>query len=222
LSALVSLQGLSISDFDQALEEVVPEDILSEPLEGEIPTICSEVPDGGIMLHDSSGQEVTQVVSHTSSTLEGGLPCKSVDLGLPAPMDVAEGSSALEVAAAEGPAPEGGAGSDLAPEGVGAGSLSAASMDVHIGSPPVWSEEAVVMHVSTALAGQVALKACEPDGRSLPPADGAEVPPSHALEIIPADLPSSSHAPTLPSLGLPLFLSNLQVSQLFAFYCSYW
>jgi hypothetical protein len=31
LSALVSLQGLSISDFDQALEEVVPEDILSEP-----------------------------------------------------------------------------------------------------------------------------------------------------------------------------------------------
>jgi hypothetical protein len=29
LSALVGLQGLSISDFDQALEEVVPEDILS-------------------------------------------------------------------------------------------------------------------------------------------------------------------------------------------------
>jgi hypothetical protein len=29
LSALVSLQGLSISDFDQVLEEVVPEDMLS-------------------------------------------------------------------------------------------------------------------------------------------------------------------------------------------------
>ena len=28
LSALISLQGLSISDFDQALEEVIPEDIL--------------------------------------------------------------------------------------------------------------------------------------------------------------------------------------------------
>jgi hypothetical protein len=40
LSALVSLQGLSISDFDQALEEVVPEDILSEPPEADIPTIC--------------------------------------------------------------------------------------------------------------------------------------------------------------------------------------
>jgi hypothetical protein len=29
LLALVSLQGLSVSDFDQALEEVIPEDILS-------------------------------------------------------------------------------------------------------------------------------------------------------------------------------------------------
>jgi hypothetical protein len=75
---------------------------------------------------------------------------------------------------------------------------------------------------STALAGQIALEANEPDARSLPPADGAEVSPSHALEIIPADLPSSSHAPTLPTLGLPLLLSNLQVSQFFAFYCLYW
>jgi hypothetical protein len=31
LSAHVSLQGLSITDFNQALEEVIPEDILSEP-----------------------------------------------------------------------------------------------------------------------------------------------------------------------------------------------
>jgi hypothetical protein len=117
------------------------------------------------MLHDSVGQEVTRVVSRASSTLEGGLPCKSVDPGLPAPMDVAEGSSALEVAAAEGPTPK----------GVGAGSLSAASMDVHVGSPPVRSEEAVVTHVSTALADQVTLEASEPDARCLSHADGAEV-----------------------------------------------
>jgi hypothetical protein len=32
LSALVSLQELSITDCDQALEDVVPEDMLSEPL----------------------------------------------------------------------------------------------------------------------------------------------------------------------------------------------
>jgi hypothetical protein len=222
LSALVSLQGLSISDFDQALEEVVPEDILSEPPEADIPTICSEVPDGGLMLHDSAGQEVTRVVSCALSTLEGSLPCKSVDPSPSAPKDMAEGSSALEVATVEGLAPEGGASSDPAPEGVGAGSLSAASMDVHIGSPPVRSEEAAVTHVSAALAGLVALEASKPDARSLLPADGAKVPPSHALDIIPADLPSSSNVPTLPTLGLPMFLSNLQVSQIFAFYCSYW
>jgi hypothetical protein len=52
LSALVSLQGLSISDSDQALEEVIPEYILSEPLEADIPIICSEVPDGGLSLLD--------------------------------------------------------------------------------------------------------------------------------------------------------------------------
>jgi hypothetical protein len=43
LSALVSLQGLSISDFDQAPEEVIPEDILLEPPKTNIPTICSVV-----------------------------------------------------------------------------------------------------------------------------------------------------------------------------------
>jgi hypothetical protein len=203
LSALVSLQGLSMSDFDQALEEVVPEDILSEPPEADNPTIYSEVLDGGLLPHDSTGQEVTRVVSRASSTLEGGLPCENANLSHPAPMDMAEESSALEVAAAEGPAPE----------GVGAGSLSAASMDVHVGSPPVWSEEVEVTHLSTALACLVTLEASEPDARSLPTADGVEIPPSHAFDIIPADLPSSSNAPTLPALGLPLFLSYLQVSQ---------
>jgi hypothetical protein len=73
LSALVSLQGLSISGFDQALEEVISEDIVSEPLKADIPTICSAVPDGGLSLHDSSGQEVSRVVSRASSTLEGSL-----------------------------------------------------------------------------------------------------------------------------------------------------
>jgi hypothetical protein len=105
LSALVSLQGLSISNFDQALEEVVLEDILSEPPEADILTIYSEVLDGGLLLHDSAGQEVTQVVSRTLSTLEGCLPCESNDPSHPAPMDVAKESPALEVAAVGGPAP---------------------------------------------------------------------------------------------------------------------
>jgi hypothetical protein len=241
LLALVSLQGLSISDFDQALEEVIPEDIVSEPPKADIPTICSEVPDGGLLLLDSAGQEVTRVVSRASSTLEGSLPCKDSDPSHPTPMEVAEAPSALEVAAAEDPAPEGGTGSEPAPEdvvgsnlapegsaggnpaseGVQACSLSTASMDVHIGSPPIPSEEVTVIRASTALTGQVALEVSEPDARSLLPAGGAEVTPSRALEIIPGDLPSSSHAPALSALGLPLFLTNLQVSQPFALYCSY-
>jgi hypothetical protein len=59
LSALISLQGLSILDFDQALEEVILEGILLESPEADVPTICSGVSDGGLLLHDSTGQEVT-------------------------------------------------------------------------------------------------------------------------------------------------------------------
>jgi hypothetical protein len=242
LSALVSLQGLSISDFDQALEEVILEDILSEPHEANIPTICSEVPDGGLLLPDSARQEVTLVVSRASSTLEGSLPCKNADSSHPTPMEATEGPSALEVAAAEDLAPEGGTGSDPAlkgvagsnlaleggvggnpaPKGIGACSFSTASMDVHIGSPSVRPKEVTVTRVSMAFTGQVTLEVSEPDARSLLSVGGAEVTPIRALEIVPADLPSSNHAPALPALGLPLFLSNLQVSQHFALYCSYW
>jgi hypothetical protein len=232
LSALVSLQGLSISDFDQALEEVIPEDILSEPPKADIPTICLEVPNGGLSLLDSAEQEVTQVVSHASSTLEGGLACKDADPSYPTPMEVVEGPSALEVAAAEDPTLEGGGGSypapegvtgsdptpvgsasgDPAPKGVQACSLSNASMDVHIGSSPIRSEEVMAARASTTLTGQVALEVGEPDAKSLLSIGGAEVTPGSALEIVPADLPSSSHAPAPPALGLPLFLSNLEVS----------
>jgi hypothetical protein len=48
LSALVSLQGLSISDFDQALEEVIPEDMLSEPTTDDVMVVCLEVPNVGL------------------------------------------------------------------------------------------------------------------------------------------------------------------------------
>jgi hypothetical protein len=130
---------------------------------------------------------------------------------------MAEGASALEVATREGPAPEGGAGSDLAPEGVGAGSFFAASMDVHVGSPPVQSKEPAVTRLSAALAGLVTLEANDPDARSLPPVDEAKVSPSCAFDIVPADIPSTRNAPILPALGLPLFLSNLQVNPLLFF-----
>jgi hypothetical protein len=85
--------------------------MLSEPPEDDIPAIYSEVLDGGLLLLDSAGQEVTQVVSRASSTLEGSLPCRDADLSCPTPLEVAEGPSALEVATAEDPTPEGGASS---------------------------------------------------------------------------------------------------------------
>jgi hypothetical protein len=222
LSALVILQGLSILDFDQALQEVIPEDILSEPPEADIPAVCLEVLDGGLSLLGSAGQEVTRVVSRASSTLDGSLPCKDTYPSYLTPMEVAEGPSALEVAAAEDPSPEGVAGSDPAPVGsascnpapkdVQACSLSNASMDVHIRSSPIRSDGVTAARASTALTGQVALEVRESDARSLLSAGGAKVTPHSVLEIVPVDLPLSSHAPAPPALGLPLFLSNLQVS----------
>ena len=46
---------------------------------------------------------------------------------------------------------------------------------------------------------------------------GAELTPDNVFQIVPADLPPSSHDIAPPDLGLPSFLSNLQVSQLLAF-----
>jgi hypothetical protein len=241
LPALVSLQGLSISDFDQVLEEVVPKDMLLEPPKDDVPAVCSEVLDGGLSLLDSAGQEVTRAVSRASSTLEGSLPCRDTDLSHPTPMEVAEGPSALEVATTEDPAPKGGAGSYPAPEGVASSdlalassasynpapegvqvcSLSHASMDVHVGSSPPQFDGATAVHASTVLTGQVALEVGELNARSLPSASGAEVTLDNALQIVPADLPSSSHASVPPALGLPLFFSNLQVSRPIALCCSY-
>jgi hypothetical protein len=92
--------------------------MLSEPLEDDIPAVCSEVLDGGLSLLDSTGQEVTRVVFRASSTLEGSLPCRDADLSRLTPMEVAEAPSALEVATSKNPALEGGAGNYPAPEGV--------------------------------------------------------------------------------------------------------
>jgi hypothetical protein len=145
--------------------------------------------------------------------------------------------STLEVAAAENPAPEGGAGGCPAPEGV-AGSDSAlmgsascnpapegvqvsspshTSMDVHVGSSPPRSNGATTAYTSTDLNKQVALEVSELDARSLLPAGGAELTPDNVLQTVPADLPPSSRDIAPPDLGLPSFLSNLQVSQLLAF-----
>jgi hypothetical protein len=210
---------LSITDFDQALEDVVPEDMLSEPTADDMMDVCSEIPDVGL--------EVSRVVSRASSTLEGSLRCQEVGQDFPTPMEVTEYPSSLEVAIAENPAPEGVAGSDPAlvggascnpaPEGVQVSSPSHTSMDVHVGSSPPRSNGVMVMHASLTSSKRVALDVGEPDARILISTSGAESTPHNVLQIVPVDLPSSSYDAASPDLGLPSFFSNLQVTQLFRF-----
>jgi hypothetical protein len=193
--------------------------MMSEPTANDAPAVCSEVPDGGLSLLDSAGQEVTQAVSRSSSTLEGSLQCRDAGLSHPTPMEVTEEPSALEVATAEDLAPKGVAGSDPAlvgsascnpaPEGGQVGSPSQTCMDVHVESSPPRSDGATAVHASTALNEQVALEVGGLDARSLLSAGGAEITPDNALQIVPANHSPSSHDIAPPALGLPSFLSNL-------------
>jgi hypothetical protein len=135
LSTLVGLQELSIANFDQALEDVVPEDMLSEPTDGDMMDICSDIPDVGL--------ELSRVVFRASSTLEGDLRSQEVGQGCSIPMEVTESPSALEMAVAENlvlkdgasgcPAPEGVAGND--PARVGSASYNPAPKGVAGGDP---------------------------------------------------------------------------------------
>jgi hypothetical protein len=177
LSGLVSLQGLTMSAIDHALEEIIPKNLLSEPPEVESSIVHSEVLDDVPLLGDLVGQEVTQTVSHASLVID------VAGQSHPAPLGTSKGASALEGAAKVDPSPEGGAEGDRAPEGgaednpapndVGPSSSLASSMDVHIGSPLVCSEEPVVTNLSIALVGPATLEASDPDARNLPPADRA-------------------------------------------------
>jgi hypothetical protein len=63
----------------------------------------------------------SRAASRASSTLERGLEGQEADLDCPAPMEVTEGPSALEVAAAENSALKDGVGAHPAPEGVAGG-----------------------------------------------------------------------------------------------------
>jgi hypothetical protein len=110
LSALVGLQELSIANFDQAVEDMVPEDLLSEPTDGGMMDVCTDIPDVGL--------ELSRAASQASSTLECGLQSQEAGLGCSIPMEVTENPSDLEVADVENPVPKDGASDFPAPEGV--------------------------------------------------------------------------------------------------------
>jgi hypothetical protein len=239
LPALVGMQELSITNFDQALEDVVPEDLLSEPTDGGMMDVCSDNPDVGL--------ELSRAASRASSTLECGLRSQEAGPGCSIPMEVDENHSALEVAAAENPvlrdgasgypAPEGVAGNDLArvgsasynpaPEGaaggdpapMGSAGCNPAPEGVRAGSPSHTSMDFHVgssphsdcMTAARASNQEVTLETDAPDARVLIPAGDVELIPDDALQIASVDIPSSSHQLASHDLGLPLFFSNLQV-----------
>jgi hypothetical protein len=231
LSALIGLQELSLANFDQALEDMVLEYLLSEPADGGMMDICVDVPDAEL--------ELSRAASRASSTLERGLKGQEAGLDCSAPMEVGEGPSALEVAVTESsalkdgasayPAPEGVAGDDPArmgsasydpaPEGVRVGSPSHTSMDVHVGSSPPHSG---CMAAAQALGQVVALEASAPDDRVLIHAVHTDLVVTDALRVAPGVDPSSSHQLISHDLGVPSFFSNLQVTWFFLIWLYPW
>jgi hypothetical protein len=219
LSALIGLQELSLANFDQTLEDMVPEDLLSEPADGGTMDVYADVFNAGL--------GSSRAASRASSTLERGLEGQETDLDRLALMEVTEGPSALEAATAKNlalkdgvdayPAPEGVAGDDPAqvgsascdpaPEGVRAGSPSCTSMDVHTGSPP----HSGCMVVAQAFGQGVTLEASVPDDQVLGSADDTELVPAGSLQVAPDGDPMPSHQLISHDLGVPSFFSNLQV-----------
>jgi hypothetical protein len=235
LSALIGLQEVSLANFDQTLEDMVPEDLLSEPVDDDATGDCAAVPDTGLRS------------SRASSTLERDLEGRETDLDRPGPMEVVEGPSTLEVVTAESldpensadacpapedvagddlarmkslshcPAPEGTAGDDPAqvgsanydpaPEGARAGSPSCTSMDVHAGSPP----HSGCMVVAQPLDQGVALEGSIPTGLALGSVECTELIPAGLLQATSSGGPAPGYQLISPELGIPSLFSNLQV-----------
>jgi hypothetical protein len=235
LSALIGLQELSLANFDQTLEDMVPEELLSEPVNDDAVEVCAAMPDTGLRS------------SRASSTLERDLEGRDADLDCPSLTEVVTGSSTLEVVAAKSldlkdgvdtcpapedvagddlarvrsvshcPAPEGAAGDDPAqvgsanydpaPEGLQAGSPSCTSMDVHAGSPP----HSGCMVVAQTSDHGVALEGSVPVDRAFDSVEGAELIPTGPLQAASGGGLASDYQLISKDLGIPLFFSNLQV-----------
>jgi hypothetical protein len=235
LSALIGLQELSLANFDQTLEDMVPEDLLLEPVDDDATEACAAMPDAGLRS------------SRASSTLEHDLEGRDADLDCSGPTEVAEGPSTLGVVTAERldplnnadtcpapedvvgedlarvkstshcPAPEGVAGDDPAqvgsancnpaPEDVRARSPSCTSMDVHVGSPP----HSGGMVVAPILDQGVALEGSVPAGLASDSVECTELVPTGLLQAASDGGLASDYQLISPDLGIPSFFSNLQV-----------
>jgi hypothetical protein len=239
LSALIGLQELSLENFDQTLEDMVPEDLLSEPADDGVMEVCADVLDVGL--------GSSRAASRASSTLERGLEGQDTDLDRLAPMEVIEGPSALEAATAENlvlkdgvdacPAPEDVAGDDSArvgnashcpaPEGtagddpaqVGSANYSLAPEGVRAGYPSYTSMDVHAgssprsgcMVVAPALDQGVTLEASVSADQVLGSVDGTELVTAGSLQAASGGDLMPGHQLISHDLGVPSFFSNLQV-----------
>jgi hypothetical protein len=132
LSALIGLQELSLANFDQTLEDMVPEDLLSEPADDGVMEVCADVLDAGL--------GSSRAASRASSTLERGLEGRETDLDRLAPMEVIEGPSALEAATTENLVLKDGADTCPAPEDIAGDDSARVGNASHCPTPRVLPE----------------------------------------------------------------------------------
>jgi hypothetical protein len=123
LSSLIGLQELSLANFDQTLEDMVPEDLLSEPVDDGMMEVCANVLDAGLRS------------SRASSTLERDLEGRETELDRSGPMEVTKGPSALEVATAENLDPQGGVDTRPTPKDVAGDDLVRVGSVSHCPAP---------------------------------------------------------------------------------------
>jgi hypothetical protein len=223
--------------FGGSVTDMVPEDLLSEPADGDVMDVCADVFNVGL--------GSSRAASRASSTLERGLEGQETDLDRLALMEVTEGPSALEAAAPKNlglkdgvdayPAPEGVAGDDSArvgsvshdpaPEGVagddpaqlGSASYDLAPEGVRAESPSSTSMDVHAgspphsgcMVVAQAFGQGVALEASVPDGQVLGSTDDTELVPTGSWQVAPDGDPTPSHQLISHDLGVPSFFSNL-------------
>jgi hypothetical protein len=163
-----------------------------EPRETKSSVISTEVPDDIPLAGNPIGQEITQIVSHASSTLEGGLahgdtllltlPARVTQLLWIRPRVLQLLKVLLRI---------------TQPPRVVLGMTQPPRVPslVPLRLPPwmftsdhPWFN---MRNMPTALVGPVTLEAGDLDAGNLPPAVGAEVPPSDTLTIVPVNTPSS-------------------------------
>jgi hypothetical protein len=197
---------MSLANFDQTLEDMVPEDLLSEPVDDGAIEACVDVPDAGLRS------------SRASSTLERDLEGREADLDCPGPMEVAEGPPTLEVVTAESLDLKNGADTSPAPEDVAEDDLARVKSVSHCPAPegaagddPAQVGSANYDPAPEGAQAGVALEGSVPVDRVLGSVEGTELISAGSLQAASGGDLTPAYQLISPDLGIPSFFSNLQV-----------